>query len=64
MYQPHKHQRITLSEAPMPGTLLVTEGTLISQNAGGLDNIPGIYTDVQVDEWKKVCCVLFHDFTG
>jgi NADPH2 dehydrogenase len=38
-----------------PGTLLVTEGTLISQNAGGLDNIPGIYTDSQVEEWKRVC---------
>jgi NADPH2 dehydrogenase len=39
----------------MPGTLLVTEATFISQKAGGYDNVPGIYTDAQVEEWKKVC---------
>ncbi|KAG2131484.1 hypothetical protein BD769DRAFT_1722811 [Suillus cothurnatus] len=38
----------------MPGTLLVTEATFISQKAGGYDNVPGIYTDAQVEEWKKI----------
>ncbi|KAG1793763.1 uncharacterized protein BJ212DRAFT_1414587 [Suillus subaureus] len=37
-----------------PGTLLVTEATFISQKAGGYDNVPGIYTDAHVEEWKKV----------
>ncbi|KAG2743968.1 NADH:flavin oxidoreductase/NADH oxidase [Suillus brevipes Sb2] len=37
-----------------PGTLLVTEATFISQKAGGYDNVPGIYTDVHVEGWKKV----------
>ncbi|KAG2034788.1 FMN-linked oxidoreductase [Suillus americanus] len=37
-----------------PGTLLVSEATIISQNAGGSDHIPGIYTDAHVEEWKKV----------
>ncbi|KAG2045959.1 FMN-linked oxidoreductase [Suillus hirtellus] len=37
-----------------PGTLLITEGTFISQSAGGYDNVPGIYTDAHLDGWKKV----------
>ncbi|KAG0692155.1 hypothetical protein DFH29DRAFT_567033 [Suillus ampliporus] len=38
----------------IPGTLLITEATFISQNAGGYDNVPGIYTDAHVEGWKKV----------
>ncbi|KAG1779899.1 hypothetical protein EV702DRAFT_965209 [Suillus placidus] len=38
----------------IPGTLLVTEATFISQNAGGYNNVPGIYTDAHVEGWKKV----------
>ncbi|KAG1742294.1 uncharacterized protein EDB91DRAFT_1236950 [Suillus paluster] len=38
----------------IPGTLLVTEGTFISQNAGGYDHVPGIYTEAHVEGWKKV----------
>lgn len=30
---------------------------MISQNAGGVDYVPGIYTDAQVDAWKQVCCI-------
>ncbi|KAG1832337.1 hypothetical protein F4604DRAFT_1694809 [Suillus subluteus] len=37
-----------------PGTLLVAEATIISQNAGGYDHVPGIYTDAHVEGWKKV----------
>jgi len=43
--------------ASVPGTFLLTESTMISQNAGGLDYVPGTYTDAQVDAWKKVCCI-------
>ncbi|KAG6370657.1 hypothetical protein JVT61DRAFT_11141 [Boletus reticuloceps] len=31
-----------------PGTLLITEGTFISHDAGGYGNVPGIYTDKQI----------------
>ncbi|KAH7881858.1 hypothetical protein F5I97DRAFT_470854 [Phlebopus sp. FC_14] len=37
-----------------PGSLLISEGTLISQYAGGYEHIPGIYTDEQIEGWKKI----------
>ncbi|KAK5780733.1 hypothetical protein RI543_001855 [Arxiozyma heterogenica] len=37
-----------------PGTLLITEGTFISPQAGGYDNAPGIWSQEQVDEWAKI----------
>lgn len=40
--------------ASAPGTLLITEATLISHQAGGYANVPGIYTQAQIDSWKKV----------
>lgn len=36
------------------GSLLITEGTFISQQAGGYDSAPGIYTDEQVEHWKPI----------
>ncbi|KAF2444737.1 FMN-linked oxidoreductase [Karstenula rhodostoma CBS 690.94] len=40
--------------ASAPGTLLITEATVISQQAGGYANVPGIYTQAQIDSWKRV----------
>jgi len=40
--------------ASYPGTLLVTEATLVSAQAGSYGNIPGVYTDKQIAGWKKV----------
>ncbi|KZT71225.1 NADH:flavin oxidoreductase/NADH oxidase [Daedalea quercina L-15889] len=40
--------------ASVPGTLLITEAAFISPFAGGLDNVPGIWNDEQVDAWKRV----------
>ncbi|QKX53782.1 uncharacterized protein TRUGW13939_00862 [Talaromyces rugulosus] len=40
--------------ASVPGTLLVTEATLISAQSGTYANIPGIYTREQIDAWRKV----------
>ncbi|PSN67383.1 FMN-linked oxidoreductase [Corynespora cassiicola Philippines] len=40
--------------ASVPGTLLVTEATFISPQAGGYPNVPGIYNQAQIDAWKKV----------
>jgi len=40
--------------ASVPGTFLISEATIISQAAGGMDFIPGIYTQEQVEGWKRV----------
>ncbi|EIW75159.1 FMN-linked oxidoreductase [Coniophora puteana RWD-64-598 SS2] len=40
--------------ASMPGTLLVTEATFIDARAGGAPNVPGIYTDAQIEGWKEI----------
>lgn len=40
--------------ASTPGTLLISEATLISHSAGGVENVPGIYTADQVAAWKKI----------
>lgn len=40
--------------ASTPGTLLITEGTFIAAKAGGYSNVPGIYTQDQIDAWKRV----------
>ncbi|KIK43903.1 hypothetical protein CY34DRAFT_80954 [Suillus luteus UH-Slu-Lm8-n1] len=38
----------------VPGTLLVSEATFVSQAAGGRDFVPGIYTQEHVEGWRKV----------
>ncbi len=38
-----------------PGTLLITEATLIAQKAGVFKNIPGMWSQEQIDAWKEVC---------
>ena len=40
--------------ASVPGTLLITEATYISQQHGGYPNVPGIYNQAQIDAWKNV----------
>lgn len=40
--------------ASQPGTLLITEATFISPQAGGMGNVPGIWNEAQIDAWKKV----------
>ncbi|KAH8593686.1 NADPH dehydrogenase [Bisporella sp. PMI_857] len=40
--------------ASYAGTLLVTEATFIAPEAGGYGNVPGIYTEAQIEGWKKV----------
>jgi len=45
----------------VPGTLLITEATVISQNAGGSEYVPGIYTEAQIEAWKKVYCLLLSE---
>ncbi|OKL55596.1 Chanoclavine-I aldehyde reductase [Talaromyces atroroseus] len=38
----------------VPGTLIITEATFVSPQAGGFPNVPGIYNDVQIDAWRQV----------
>ncbi|KAK4465797.1 hypothetical protein QBC42DRAFT_108118 [Cladorrhinum samala] len=38
----------------LPGTLLITEATFVSPSAGGMDNVPGIWNQEQIDAWKAV----------
>ena len=40
--------------ASVPGTLLISEGTLIAAQATGLPHVPGIWNDAQISAWKKV----------
>ena len=37
-----------------PGTLLITEATFISAEASGYANVPGLFTDEQLQVWRKV----------
>ncbi|KAJ7485334.1 hypothetical protein FB451DRAFT_1337587 [Mycena latifolia] len=37
-----------------PGTLLITEATLIARKAGGFRNVPGIWSSEQIAAWKQV----------
>lgn len=37
-----------------PGSLLVTEATFISPEAGGYDHAPGLWSDEQLAGWKRV----------
>lgn len=34
--------------------LIITEGTLISQDALGYGNVPGIFSDEQIETWSKI----------
>lgn len=40
--------------ASTPGTLIVTEGTLIAHQAGGYAHVPGIWNNEQIARWKEV----------
>lgn len=40
--------------ACVPGTLLVSEATFIAPQAGGYANVPGIWSQQQIDGWRKV----------
>ena len=40
--------------ACVPGTLQISEATLISPRAGGQANVPGIWNDTQIKAWKEV----------
>lgn len=38
----------------IPGSLLITEATVISPRHGGYTNVPGIWNKAQIEAWKEV----------
>ncbi|CAE6433809.1 unnamed protein product [Rhizoctonia solani] len=56
----HKHAPTELNvqyyaqRAEIPGTFLITEATAIAPEAAGYDHIPGIWSDEQIEAWKRV----------
>ncbi|KAF8869985.1 hypothetical protein BD779DRAFT_1730178 [Infundibulicybe gibba] len=40
--------------ASTPGTLLISEATIIAAQAGGYANVPGIWNQPQIDAWKQI----------
>lgn len=40
--------------ASVPGTLIISEATLISPSHGGLPHAPGLWNDAQVEGWRRV----------
>lgn len=40
--------------ASVPGTLIITEATLISEAHSGFPNAPGLWTDAQIKSWKII----------
>ncbi|KAL5505025.1 hypothetical protein ACEPAH_7688 [Sanghuangporus vaninii] len=40
--------------ASVPGTLLIAEATPVAAKAGGLANLPGIWSDAQIEGWTKI----------
>ncbi|KAF8443012.1 hypothetical protein L210DRAFT_3759378 [Boletus edulis BED1] len=49
-----QHASYYAQRGSAPGTLLITEATFISHDAGGYAHVPGIYTEEQIQGWKKV----------
>ena len=54
----HTHNKIAIEyyaqRACTPGTLLITEDTIITPQAGGVNNVPGIWNAEQIAAWKEV----------
>ncbi|CCH63010.1 hypothetical protein TBLA_0I03570 [Henningerozyma blattae CBS 6284] len=53
---PHKEwtEKYYDQRSKREGTLLITEGVFISRQAGGYDNAPGVWSEEQMTEWKKI----------
>jgi hypothetical protein len=48
-----------IQRADTPGSLIITEGTYISEKAGGQRNAPGVWSDDQIAAWREArFCIL------
>jgi NADPH2 dehydrogenase len=45
--------------ASVPGTLLISEGTLIAEKASGFPGGPAFWTDEQIGAWKEVSYAIY-----
>ena len=43
-----------------PGTLLISEGTIIAEKAGSYFGVPGIWSDEQINGWKKASTIAYY----
>jgi len=48
------HVEYYAQRASYPGTLLITEGTLVALESSGMPNVPGIWNQAQIAAWKLV----------
>ncbi|GAA5881411.1 hypothetical protein JCM1840_007560 [Sporobolomyces johnsonii] len=48
------HAEYYSQRGSQPGTLLISEATFIDAKAGGYKGAPGIWSDEQIEGWKKV----------
>ena len=51
---PHMVKEYYSQRGQVPGTLLITEGTFIAREAGGIPLAPGIWSSEQIQAWKEV----------
>ncbi|KAG8842473.1 hypothetical protein FRB96_005420 [Tulasnella sp. 330] len=51
---PSEIAREYYSQRASPGGLIISEGTMISEAAGGYPHAPGIWTDAQIAAWKLI----------
>ena len=51
---PAPYTPLYYSQRASAGGLIITEATLPAQEAGGLPNLPGIYTPWQIQRWREV----------
>ena len=49
------------SQRASPGGLLISEATFISPESHGYNHAPGIWTEAQIDAWKKVTKLLIYN---
>ena len=47
-------QEYYTQRASVPGTLLIAEATLISPTHAGVPHAPGIWTEAQIEGWRKI----------
>ncbi|PSR83728.1 hypothetical protein PHLCEN_2v5627 [Hermanssonia centrifuga] len=54
----HVHGKLAVEyytqRASIPGTLLISEATFITGQAGGFHHVPGIWSDAQIAAWKSI----------
>jgi NADPH2 dehydrogenase len=44
--------------ACVPGTLIISEATVIANNAVGRRNVPGIWSEAQIESWKDITSMI------